>query len=75
MNLHDASVERVYGIPIEWFREVEAACDAYFKRKGIVWNRGPMKEIMHREAVTLQQKNALDKCERRRFEQQKGKPK
>lgn len=36
MNEYDElQVSQMFGIPLEWFKEVDAACDAWLKRHGM----------------------------------------
>lgn len=36
MNEYDElQVSQMFGIPLEWFKEVDAACDAWLKRHGL----------------------------------------
>ena len=45
MNAHAeyekaSMLDSIGGIPMWWFRELDAACDAFFARRGIVFKTG-----------------------------------
>lgn len=50
----------VYGIPIEWFHQVDRACDAYFKRKGIKWNDLSFRDKMRWQMLVERNKKKMN---------------
>lgn len=45
------TLDYIGGIPIAWFREIDAACDKFFASRGIIWNYGfGFREQNHNDA-------------------------
>ena len=47
--MSDIEVQQVYGIPIGWFYEVDSACDAFFRRRGMRVGSQSLRERIYEE--------------------------
>lgn len=44
------ALDSIAGIPMSWFRELDAACDVFFAKRGIVYDNG-FRAQQHRDAT------------------------
>ena len=44
-------MELLGGIPFEWWHQIDAACDAFFRRRGMPIKGPSLKELIHQEAM------------------------
>jgi hypothetical protein len=52
----EVDIDEVSGIPMQWFREVNLACDMFFIRRGMNPNPISFREMMHQEFETRKQR-------------------